>query len=206
MIEALDEARRLGFLGPGDPLSHLRHAEGLARMVEAAVGSAEGPSELCDLGSGGGVPGLAMLCRWPAARCALIESSRRRCEYLRDAVDALALGGRAMVLEGRAEDFARRPDLREHFQVVVARSFARPAVTAEIAAGLVAVGGCLVVSDPPGGPVEERWPSDRLAELGFGPARLSRGGGATAAVITKRSGVPERFPRRVGVPAKRPLW
>jgi len=206
LMQVLAEARRSGFLGPGDSISHVRHAEGLARVVEDAIGSAGGPAEFCDLGSGGGVPGLVMLRRWADARCTLIEVGRRRCQALREAVDRLGEGDRCRTLEGRAEDLGRDPDVREHFPVVIARSFDRPAVTAEVAAALVAVGGLLVVSEPPEGPVQERWPAEHLAELGFAPARVSRSGAATAAVILKSTGVGDRWPRRVGVPAKRPLW
>jgi hypothetical protein len=78
---------------------------------------------------------------------------------------------------------------------VVARLFAAPAVTAEIGAAFVAVGGVLVVSEPPGGR-GERWDTDVLGELGFAAARHERIAGF----------VPERYPRRTGVPGKRPLW
>ena len=206
LIRVLDEARRLGFLGPGEPLVHLRHTEGLARIVEGVVGSEAGPAELCDLGAGGGVPGLILLCRWPEARGVLIEAGHRRCEALRDAAEALDLGDRALISEGRAEDLARDPGMREHFPVVVARSFGRPAVTAEIGAALVSVGGFLIVSDAPGGLLRERWPTGKLADLGLGAALRSKAGGATAAVILKSKRVDDRWPRRVGVPAKRPLW
>ncbi len=206
LLVVLEGAREKGFLGPGDPLSHLRHAEGLARIIEAALGSGDGPGEFCDLGSGGGVPGLVMLCRWPGARCTLIEVGRRRCEALREALEVLGLCDRADVVEGRAEDVAREPDRREAFPVVVARSFGRPAVTAEVAAGLVAPGGVLVVSEPPDGGEAGRWPPSGLAMLGFGPARIAAAGGATAAVVEKQRCTDDRWPRRVGVPAKRPLW
>jgi len=202
----LEDARRMGFLGPGEVLSHLRHAEGIASLVEEAIGSDSGPTELCDLGAGGGVPGLVMLCLWPEARGALVEASHRRCEALREAVELLGLGGRVRVMEGRAELLARDSDMREHFPVVVARSFARPPVTAEVAAGYVAVGGFLVVSEPADTVLSERWPVERLADLGFGAARLARVAGATAAVMRKSNAVGDRWPRRVGVPAKRPLW
>lgn len=206
LLGILENAKEKGFLGPGDLSAHLRHAEGLARIVEETLGSAGGPEELCDLGSGGGIPGLVMACRWPETCCTLIEVGHRRCEALREALEVLGVGDRVRVVEGRAEETAREADLREGFPVLVARSFGRPAVTAEIAAGLVAVGGILVVSDPPGGGEERRWPPEGLAQLGFGPARVMASGGATAAVVEKVSRIDDRWPRRVGVPAKRPLW
>jgi hypothetical protein len=78
-------------------------------------------------------------------------------------------------------------------------------VTAEIAAGLVSVGGVLVVSEPPEVDAE-RWPREGLAELGFGTAEPVVRSGAHFVVAHKLSATPERFPRGVGRPAKRPLW
>ncbi|MCZ7535588.1 MAG: class I SAM-dependent methyltransferase [Acidimicrobiia bacterium] len=172
LLGILENAKEKGFLGPGDLSAHLRHAEGLARIVEETLGSAGGPEELCDLGSGGGIPGLVMACRWPETCCTLIEVGHRRCEALREALEVLGVGDRVRVVEGRAEETAREADLREGFPVLVARSFGRPAVTAEIAAGLVAVGGILVVSDPPG-----RRGRAAVAPGGTGAARIRAGPG-----------------------------
>ena len=64
--------------------------------------------------------------------------------------NAAARGPGRRCSNGRAEDWAHEPELRETFDLVTARSFARPAVTAEIACGFLKVGGLLVVSEPPG--------------------------------------------------------
>jgi 16S rRNA (guanine527-N7)-methyltransferase len=93
------------------------------------------------------------------------------------------------------------PDLRGRFVAVVARSFGPPAVTAECGAPLLEVGGRLVVSEPPR--TEGRWAG--CAVLGVGPAvRLP--GPPTLVVLTQVAACPDRFPRRTGLPAKRPLW
>ena len=111
---------------------------------------------------------------------------------------------------GRAEEVARDPAHRGGYDLVTARSFGAPAVTAECAAPLLRVGGELLVSEPPEATTSERWPRDGLAELGLGgPERQ----------VVDASGVPvhlvrlvleeacgERYPRRVGVPSKRPLF
>jgi 16S rRNA (guanine527-N7)-methyltransferase len=89
--------------------------------------------------------------------------------------------------------------------VVTARSFAGPAATAEIAAGLVRVGGVLVVSDPPE-PDPQRWPAEKLAELGFGAAERQVASGAQFVVLQKEHGAPDDVPRGVGRPTKRPRW
>ena len=81
-----------------------------------------------------------------------------------------------MVRTARAEDVAHEPDLREAADLVTARSFAAPAITAEIATGLVAPGGWVIVSEPPGSD-PDRWPEADLAGFGFGPAEVQVVGG-----------------------------
>jgi 16S rRNA (guanine527-N7)-methyltransferase len=88
---------------------------------------------------------------------------------------------------------------------VVARALAPPAVTAECAAPLLAIGGHLVVSDPPGGGGDARWWPAGLAELGL-ESVPSITASASYAVFVATQPCPQRFPRRPGVPSKRPLW
>jgi 16S rRNA (guanine527-N7)-methyltransferase len=203
--EALERARIAGFLGPGRVEAHLGHSEGFAEAAEAALGRA--PANFADLGTGGGVPGLVLALRYPGSRGILVESNHRRCWALREAVVRVGLEDRIEVLEQRAEVVARSWDHREQFELVTARSFAEPAVTAEIAAGLVRVGGILVVSEPPDpASASRRWPAHELDGLGFGAAEQVECAQAHFAVVRKLTSSPERFPRRVGRPGKRPLW
>lgn len=205
---ALESSRAQGFLGPGEVEPQIGHAEALARLVEAELGGA--PSELLDLGSGGGLPGLVLACRWTDATGVLLDAGQRRCAALREFIAGLGLSDRISVLEGRGEALAHETAWRERFPVVVARSFGAPSVTAEIGSGFVRVGGVLVVSEPPddGRGSEERWPTDHLQVLGFSPARRVRdaAGEASAALLHKERTLDPRFPRRTGIPAKRRLW
>ena len=116
----------------------------------------------------------------------------------------------------RAETLGRRDGYREGFQVVMARSFGRPAVTAEGGSALTAPGGRLVVSEPPGD-AGDRWPTTGLASLGLrlvrnaagGPVHRLAGPGAVPAhlvLLAKDQPSPAWVPRRSGVPAKRPLF
>lgn len=197
-MEVLSEARDLGFLGPGPIDIHLVHADGFARAVTAA------PTRVLDLGSGGGIPGLALANTWPHSAISLLESSTRRAEFLRRWVQRLDLGARVSVLNGRAELLGCDEGFRGGFDVVLARSFGPPAVVAECGAPFLEQGGILLVSEPPeDGPL--RWPGPGLDELG-----LRDEGVATADPRVRRlrqvRPCPQRFPRRTGVPAKRPLW
>lgn len=203
LLEVLASAQLQGFLGPGDPAVHLTHALGFA---DAAISQLSGaPADFADLGTGGGVPGLVLATVWPEVEGTLVESSARRCVALEASVRRLGLEGRVRVLEGRAERLAHDPAVRERFELVTARSFARPAVTAEAASGLVRVGGLLVVSEPPE-PGPERWPAGPLEELGFGPPAAVVARGAHYACVPKLRAAPPAMPRPVGRAGKRPLW
>ena len=161
-----------------------------------------------DLGSGGGLPGLVLALAWRNTHWYLVDSSHKRTEWLKSAVISLGLTDNCHVVCERAEHLGRS-QLRATFDLVTARSFGPPGPTAECAAPLLKVGGELVVAEPPE-PTAARWPSRGLDELGMlwvateavdtpaGPVNLSR--------LVALSECPDRYPRRVGVPSKRPLF
>jgi 16S rRNA (guanine527-N7)-methyltransferase len=196
--EVLGEARDLGFLGPGPVAPQIAHARGFAAT------QARAPESFLDLGSGGGLPGLVLALTWPHAAGVLVEAMVRRAEFLERACHRLGLIDRIRVRNDRAETAAREPGLREQFELVAARSFGTPAVTAECGAGFLRLGGRLVVSEPPeDDPL--RWPAGPLGSLGLHVLRHA-GAGSRFVVMERRDALPEAVPRRVGVPSKRPLW
>jgi len=201
VLEVLERSRTLGFLGPGPVEDHLHHARAFARAVDLT----DPPRRVLDLGSGGGVPGLILAGDWPQTSFTLLDGSSKRCDFLEEAVEKLVWTDRVSVICGRAEDLGHNPSLRASFDLVVARSFAAPSVTAECAAGFMKPGAKLVVSEPPEKVAGERWNPEGLVELGLGPARLINEV-PRLAVMELVSHCPDRFPRRVGVPAKRPLF
>lgn len=203
LLEVLEQSRSYGFLGPGAVDAHVTHALGFADAFDRLVGGT--PRSVLDLGSGGGIPGLVLLARWPDATFTLLDASGRRCRFLSESIEHLGWSERARVLEGRAEELAHRSELRSSEDLVVARSFGAPAVLAECAAGFLEPGGWLIVSEPPEGDLEVRWPTSGLDELGMGPANLVVEGWRFAG-IPQAEPAPERYPRRIGVPAKRPLF
>jgi len=192
----LERSRALGFLGPGAAREQRRHAEAFLGVLPVE------PAVAVDLGSGGGVPGLVLAAALPRTRWVLLDAMTKRTAFLEEAVRELGWAQRVEVVTGRAEELARQR--RGMADVVVARGFGPPAVTAECAAPLLRLGGAMVVSEPPGSG-GERWPAGGLAELGLqldevvsGPPTFVR----LRAVAT----CPSRYPRRTGVPSKRPLF
>lgn len=164
-----------------------------------------GDGLVIDLGSGGGLPGLVIAVERPALELVLLDSSKRRTDFLVEVCEALDLVDRVLVVRARAEEYAREPGNRCQATAVVARSFGPPAVTAECGAPLLRAGGVLLVSEPPGdGP--GRWPSAGLAELGLELGERRATGAATIQTLVAARPCPDRYPRRVGIPTKRPLF
>lgn len=199
--EILREARRRGLLGTVDVREAVLHSRGFA------AGAGRAPERLLDLGSGGGLPGLVLAHMWPSTRVVLLDGRITRVEFLRWAVQRLGWSDRVDPVARRAEEAGRSPEFRGCFDMVVARGFGRPAVTAECAAPMLKVRGLLVVSEPPDpeGGRSARWPDAGLALLGLERAPSWESPYAYQAAVQKEL-CPERYPRRVGVPAKRPLF
>lgn len=206
LVPVLEEGRRLGFLGPGPVELHLDHAAGFVEVLVAAQGGgAGGILRGVDLGSGAGLPGLPLALWLVESEWVLVDAGARRTAFLRAAVQELGIEGRVSVAEERAEVLGRAPAFRAAFDVAVARSFGPPAVFAECAAPLLVAGGQAVVSEPPGGE-PGRWPAEGLKQLGLVVGPAVRAGGAAYQVLEQRMLCPDRWPRRVGIPAKRPLF
>lgn len=202
MEQVLTRARQHGYLGPGPVIEQILRSLAFAVVTRAC-------ERALDLGSGGGLPGLVLASAWPGTTWYLVDSNRKRSEWLRSAVSTLGLERRCLVICERAEDLGRS-EMRGSFDLVTARSFAPPAATAECAAPLLKQGGALVVSEPPDAQGATRWPEVALATVGLvrastetvstpaGPVTLSR--------LLAATPCPPRYPRRVGVPFKRPLF
>jgi 16S rRNA (guanine527-N7)-methyltransferase len=190
----LDAGRTAGTVGPASDADHIRHALRFAAAVPE-------PVRFADIGSGGGLPGLVLALRWTTAEGVLVESNHRRAAALAEALVGLGLEDRITVRMARVEDVGRDSTTRGRFPVVTARSFGPPAVTAECGAPLLAPGGCLLVSEPPGS-VGDRWPADGLIAVGLRLVGVVDG----IAVLEQVGECPSRLPRRAGIPAKRPLF
>lgn len=151
---------------------------------------------------------MILVSDWPHGDAVLLDSNRRRAGFLAESVAQLGWSDRVRVVGARAEEAGRDPTLRGAFTLVVARSFGPPAVTAECAAPLLHVDGLLVVSEPPRpaqGAEADRWPAPGLAPLGLVPLGVWRGQFGYQ-ILRQATPCPDRFPRRVGIPGKRPLY
>lgn len=193
LVAALERPHRLGMIG-GDLADHVAHAASFGSVL-TALGVDEAGISAVDLGTGGGIPGVVLGALWPQWRWTLVDVRAARAQEVEATVVRLGLEATCEVVVSAAQELGRSAAWRSAFGVAVARAFGPPALLAECAAGLLAIDGVLVVSEPPDAAVDERWPTDGLSSLGFDPAEIHVVDGNHFAVITKVSETPERFPR-----------
>jgi 16S rRNA (guanine527-N7)-methyltransferase len=156
-----------------------------------------------DIGSGGGLPAIPLAVAMPQVQFTLLEANARKCAFLEHAAGTLGLTN-VVVAQGRAEELAHRPALREQFDRAISRAAARPEVLLELALPFVRTGGDLVAQVSPLDPLVLE-PAARL--LGGGTPRLERpaAGDHALMVVPKLGHTPSRFPRRAGLPGRKPL-
>jgi 16S rRNA (guanine527-N7)-methyltransferase len=162
---------------------------------------------LADLGSGAGFPGLALAVALPDAEVSLIESQRRKCEFLERLLAAAGIEN-ARVVCARAEEWGAGLGAND---AVLARALAPQAVVLEYAAPLLRSGGSLIDWRGRRDEDAEREADSAAALLGLardGVCRVIPFAGAHDRhlhVFTKVRETPSRFPRRAGIARKRPL-
>lgn len=176
-------------------------------LAALAINAVRGAARIADLGSGAGFPGLPLAIALPAAQVSLIESQRRKCEFLQRACAAAQVTN-AQVVCGRAEDWSAGAAVN---QLVVARALAPQAAVLEYAAPLLELDGTLVdwrgIRDRPAEEAADR----AAAMLGLRRETVRKVSPYEGAnehhlhVFVKAEPTPDRFPRRAGIARKRPL-
>ncbi len=211
----LEWNERAGLTSVTDPqeVQHRHFGESLSLLAALrGVGllPAGASMRVADLGPGGGFPGVPVRIVEPALDLVLIESNQRRAEFLRHLAAELALE-RVEVEPRRAEDAGRVPALREGFDLVMARALAPLAVLVEYALPLLRRGG--VLAAPKGSRAAEELEQAAAAIAALGgvalpsvPLSLPEGAPPQTVLLVRREGdLDERYPRRAGMPVKRPL-
>lgn len=163
-----------------------------------------------DLGSGGGFPGLVLAAAYPARRFTLIEASRKKAAFLDGCAAELGLSN-LTALPCRAEEAGRQPLLRGSFDCVTARAVAELAVLAEYGLPLLRPGGILLAWKGPEPEREIAAAKQAFSLLGGEveavlPYRLPLSREGRSLVTLRKSGeTADKYPRRPGMPQKRPL-
>ena len=162
-----------------------------------------GIEQVIDIGSGGGLPAVPLALQLPGVRFSLLEANGRKCAFLEHVAATLGLPN-VTVLSGRAEELGHKPELREQFDRAISRAAAPPAVLLELALPFVKPGGDLIAEVSTVDP-HLLEPAARI--LGGGPPHLERpvDAGGSLLVVRKVAPTPTDYPRRVGLPSRKPL-
>jgi 16S rRNA (guanine527-N7)-methyltransferase len=183
---------------------HLLDALAALRWLDAWT-----PRRALDIGSGGGMPGLVLALARRDVSWTLLDSVARKADAMRGFVDGLHLT-RVSVVAARAEELGRHPEHRESYDLVTARALAALPVLLEYALPLARVGGHVLAWK--GRMPERELDAGRAAARSLGgsapilePSGFDVLGDHRFVVVTKERPTPAAYPRRPGVPARRPL-
>ncbi|MCI0575640.1 MAG: 16S rRNA (guanine(527)-N(7))-methyltransferase RsmG [Chloroflexi bacterium] len=163
-----------------------------------------------DVGAGAGFPGLPLKILYPGLQLVLVESMVKKTRFLEAVVADLGLQDVAILAE-RAETLGQQATHRGRYDWAVARAVAAMAVLAEYLLPLCRPGGRMLAQKGPGAAEETQAAAEAIRLLGGGPASLhavrlpGREEGRVLVVVEKVGETPARYPRRPGIPAKRPL-
>lgn len=168
---------------------------------------------LCDIGAGAGFPSLPLKIAFPQLKVTIVDSLNKRINFLQELVERLGLTNVTLV-HARAEDFSKKGSPhREQYDVVTARAVARLAVLSELCLPVVKVGGIFLAYKAQAADEELQNATHALQELGgklrsvyqlelpTKPVPEER----NLIIIEKQAPTPQKYPRRAGLPAKKPL-
>ena len=178
-------------------------------IAPIAHGWPVGARTAIDVGSGAGFPGIPLAIALPQVHFVLLDALDKRVKFLQSAVDALGLNAEAVHL--RAEDAARRPEFREQFDIALARAVAPLNVLAEYLLPFVRTGGQMLALKGPDAENELTQAGAAIALLGGGTGYIEpvsipgRDWSHRLVAVEKQSPTPEKYPRRAGMPEKKPL-
>lgn len=188
--------------------------EGRAHVVDslqALRGLPVGAASVIDVGTGGGFPGLPVALARPGLSVALLDALRKK-QAATASVAVAAGAGNVTALWGRAEDIGRDPAHRETYDAALCRAVGRLPVVLELTLPFLRAGGRCLLHRGQEAPTEIEAAIPHLESLGarLGDVfryRLPGNNHDRFVICIEKAGqIDKRYPRRPGIPAKRPLW
>jgi 16S rRNA (guanine527-N7)-methyltransferase len=168
------------------------------------------PSQLIDVGTGAGFPGIPIKILYPNLRLTLVESVGKKAMFCQHIVRVLGLE-HVEVIRARAEDLGQDPGHREKYDWAIARAVANLNVLSEYLIPLVKIGGMVLAQKGESGPAEAQSAEEAMKLLGGKLKQLipvNLPGVADdryLVVVEKVAATPPRYPRKPGIPMKQPL-
>ena len=165
---------------------------------------------LLDVGTGAGLPGIPLKIAIPGIKLTLMEATGKKTEFLHYVTSVLSLSN-VKVVTGRAEELAHNADYRARFSTVVSRAVASLATLAEFTLPFCQTGGTVIA--PKKGDISKEIEEALKAIETFGGSlrevRLVELGDLIddryLVIIDKVSPTPDKYPRRPGIPERRPI-
>lgn len=180
----------------------------LDSLLAVKTGLFHSGMKVIDIGSGAGFPALPLKIYYPEVKFWLVEARAKKVEFLRQVVALLGLKG-VTVINERAENLAHQPDYREKFDLATARAVAPLPVLLEYCLPFVRLNGFLLAYKGPKVEEELKLAGKALNILGgvvvAREQALIEGKERFLVVINKVKQTPREFPRKAGIPKKRPL-
>ena len=168
------------------------------------------PESLIDIGTGAGFPGIPLKIICPQIKLTLVESIGKKLEFCRHMVEVLGLEQVSLV-QARAEELGLNPQYREKYDWAVARAVANLPVLSEFLLPLVRVGGGMLAQKGESGPAEAQSAERAIQVLGGHLRQLipielpGVSDQRYLVVVDKVAATPPGYPRRTGLPAKKPI-
>lgn len=165
--------------------------------------------KLLDIGAGAGFPSLPMKILYPQLDVTIIDSLNKRINFLQLLAQELDLDD-VHFYHGRAEDLAQDKNFRAQYDFVTARAVARMQVLSELTIPYLKVGGKLLALKASNAP-EELLEAKNALNLLFSKVEdnlnyaLPNGNPRYITVVEKKKETPNKYPRKAGMPNKRPL-
>ena len=163
-----------------------------------------------DVGTGAGLPGIPLKILFPDVRLVLLEATAKKAAFLNRVISELGLDNTEVVV-GRAETVARESRYREQFDIVLSRAVAALPTLIELTMPFCAIGGSFIAQKKGDIEPEIRQANRAIAVLGGSLREIKRieleefTDERCLIVIDKVSPTPTQYPRRAGIPSKRPL-
>ena len=187
---------------------YLKHFyDSIAPILQGLIENQE--IKLLDIGAGAGFPSLPMKILYPQLDVTIIDSLNKRINFLQLLAEELDLEG-VHFYHGRAEDFAQDKSFRAQFDIVTARAVARMQVLSELTIPYLKVGGKLLALKASNAP-EELTEAKNALNLLFSKVEdnlsytLPNGDPRYITIVEKKKETPNKYPRKAGMPNKRPL-
>ena len=183
-------------------LKHFLDSLSVAPLVQNA-------RTLIDIGSGAGFPGIPLKIVFPNLRVTLVEATNKKVNFLKQIISTLNLHN-ITAIQSRAEDLGRDPKHRDQYDVAIARAVADLAILSEYALPFSRVGGIFIAQKGREVDEEVARTASALKTLGgrvreIVPVQLPELEPRHLIVIEKISATPKEYPRRAGMPERKPL-